>query len=529
MFQAVRSNTAASLSTRSTPARAPLTALTGNSRHNAALDARGADAGNRALPGAARTSATLRPSRVAVLQRKCACGGSAGVSGGCAECSEKKESELHRKAVGEADSAVAPPIVHQALRSPGQPLDRETRAWLEPRFGHDFGAVRLHTDATAAASARAVNAHAFTVGRDIVFASGQHAPRTSAGARLLAHELTHVVQQGGHAPSGRLEIGPARDSMERDADITAEAVMAGSPAAFAQKVSATRLQRLTPGGSEPDEIHDSMVEQFRREQGFPPGGVDASGKRVGPSDSEIKYQLLPKSLGKKFDCPWPADFASEDDAQWAMMCVSAPARPDKTCSLNEKHRAVLNDATTDARRRVQKAYGRMYMKGGPEYAQVVAGRIFDGTPPTAETIKTTLDNMKAILESGSLPFVGGTCADPLCDTTRSTPDTENAHAVAYESGPGNPVTICPRAFLSNYLHEFRRTVIHEVVHLAGIDIDPDVKERYCADYSCGAKCHDVTVADAWALFVDCLGGTLSQGAPAAATTPPAAASSAPSP
>jgi hypothetical protein len=84
-----------------------------------------------------------------------------------------------------------PLIVHEVLRSPGQPLDSQTRAFFEPRFGHDFSKVRVHTDTRASESTRAVNALAYTVGQDVAFASGQYAPRTDAGARLLAHELAH--------------------------------------------------------------------------------------------------------------------------------------------------------------------------------------------------------------------------------------------------------------------------------------------------------------------------------------------------
>ena len=89
-----------------------------------------------------------------------------------------------------------PLIVHDVLRSPGQPLDPATRAFMEPRFGHDFSKVRVHADARAAQSAQAINARAYTAGREVVFGAGQHSPDTSGGMRLLAHELTHVVQQG---------------------------------------------------------------------------------------------------------------------------------------------------------------------------------------------------------------------------------------------------------------------------------------------------------------------------------------------
>ncbi|HSA87019.1 MAG TPA: DUF4157 domain-containing protein, partial [Nitrospira sp.] len=92
---------------------------------------------------------------------------------------------------------IAPPIVHEVLNSPGRPLDPATRAFFEPRFGHDFSQVRVHTDERAEQSARAVNAHAFTVGPNIVFGAGKFSPASQGGRRLLAHELAHVVQQTG--------------------------------------------------------------------------------------------------------------------------------------------------------------------------------------------------------------------------------------------------------------------------------------------------------------------------------------------
>jgi hypothetical protein len=99
----------------------------------------------------------------------------------------------------------APPLVHEALATPGRPLEAATRDAMEQSFGHDFGRVRVHTDARADASARAVSALAYTVGTDIVFAAGRYSPGTGAGRALLAHELTHVVQQNvpSHASPGR--------------------------------------------------------------------------------------------------------------------------------------------------------------------------------------------------------------------------------------------------------------------------------------------------------------------------------------
>jgi hypothetical protein len=118
--------------------------------------------------------------------------------------------------------------------SVGRPLDEATRAALEPRFGYDFGHVRVHADATADRSARAAGARAFTSGRDIVFAADQYAPHAPAGRRLLAHELAHVVQQRSvrPPPGASPPLSRTGDLHERHADRAAEAVSrgAGTPA-----------------------------------------------------------------------------------------------------------------------------------------------------------------------------------------------------------------------------------------------------------------------------------------------------------
>jgi Domain of unknown function (DUF4157) len=98
---------------------------------------------------------------------------------------------------GDKGSMEAAPVVGDVLSSGGQPLDPVTREFFAPRFGHDFGSVRVHADAKAADSARSVNALAYTVGSHVVFGAGQYAPGSHAGQKLLAHELTHVVQQSG--------------------------------------------------------------------------------------------------------------------------------------------------------------------------------------------------------------------------------------------------------------------------------------------------------------------------------------------
>jgi hypothetical protein len=102
---------------------------------------------------------------------------------------------LSRAAASPGASLGAAPLVQEALRSGGQPLPAQTRAFMEPRFGHDFGGVRVHTGAEASRSAEAVAARAYTVGNDVVFRAGAYQPHAPEGAHLIAHELAHVVQQ----------------------------------------------------------------------------------------------------------------------------------------------------------------------------------------------------------------------------------------------------------------------------------------------------------------------------------------------
>ncbi|HEY0172923.1 MAG TPA: DUF4157 domain-containing protein [Pyrinomonadaceae bacterium] len=193
-----------------------------------------------------------------LLQRKCACGAA---TGRCARCDEQKLS-VRRKADGSQSRPTVPASVHETLRSPGRGLDAGTRSFMESRFGHDFSRVRVHADAQASESAADVSARAYTVGRDVVFARGQYAPQSGAGRRLLAHELAHTIQQTGGAgvglPAGGLEVGPAADSYEREADAAADAALSqtghtgASPLARAA-APAARLQRqpddkAKPGG-----------------------------------------------------------------------------------------------------------------------------------------------------------------------------------------------------------------------------------------------------------------------------------------
>jgi hypothetical protein len=167
-----------------------------------------------------------------LLQRKCDGGG-----GCCSDCDKKK---LQRDAIGPAPQRV-PPIVHDVLRSSGEPLDRGTRVAMESRFDHDFSRVRLHRDDRAAESAAAVGARGYTVGANVVL--GRNADRDT-----LAHELAHTIQQEGATYGGELEIGRADDPLEHDADGMARG---RSPLALRREPPKTEPPKQEPPKTEP--------------------------------------------------------------------------------------------------------------------------------------------------------------------------------------------------------------------------------------------------------------------------------------
>lgn len=164
-------------------------------------------------------------------QRQCALASGGGGSRFQTEQPSRGQDRLQTRRVQSSESGqtAVPHIVNEVLASPGQPLDPSARAFMEPRFGHDFSQVRVHTDAKAAKSADALNARAYTVGADIVFGQGEYPYGTELGRFLLAHELTHVVQQRGASPAAQTAgtVSDPSDASEREAEAVAERAVAG--------------------------------------------------------------------------------------------------------------------------------------------------------------------------------------------------------------------------------------------------------------------------------------------------------------
>jgi hypothetical protein len=131
--------------------------------------------------------------------------------------------------------------VHDVVNSGGgSPLEADTRVDMEARFGHDFGDVRVHTDGAAHESARSVNAQAYTVGTNVVFQQGRYEPASDEGRHMLAHELTHVVQQrsgpvDGTEAAGGVKVSDPADRFEREAVATADRVPVQRPESAVQR------------------------------------------------------------------------------------------------------------------------------------------------------------------------------------------------------------------------------------------------------------------------------------------------------
>jgi hypothetical protein len=187
------------------------------------------------------------------IQRKaaCACGGDcprcAQSQGQDASSIEKRSSPIQRRTTGRvAEDKEGLPEVEKTLAQPGRPLEPDLLHNMESRFGHSFANVRVHTDSAAARSARALNAHAYTVGQHVVFDSGEYRPQTGPGMHLLAHELTHVVQQGGASfrPERAIQLSSGSSHLEREADRAANQVLTGQRPTVHGSSDTSPVQRL---------------------------------------------------------------------------------------------------------------------------------------------------------------------------------------------------------------------------------------------------------------------------------------------
>jgi hypothetical protein len=251
------------------------------------------------------------------LQRACACGDV------CSKCQNEEAGREHlrtKQVHANRGEKVAPPVVHEVLRSSGQPLDPDTRALMEPWFRHDFSRVRVHADAQAARAAAEIGARAWTFRHNIAFGSDMYAPSTPRGAALLAHELAHVVQQQGLTRSpAALEIGEAEEAYEHEADAHLAAVAAGGTPRPLVSLSSPRIQRSLLSGFLdvllfvprlfglsffPIEDLQNYLADLKKRKG-PEGGLFSDNKaracveresELGPYDTQTKIWLVEDML-----------------------------------------------------------------------------------------------------------------------------------------------------------------------------------------------------------------------------------------
>jgi Domain of unknown function (DUF4157) len=391
-----------------------------------------------------------------LLQRKCACG-THSAQGQCTGCAEKK-ALLQRHGNGKSKSITAPPIINEVLRSTGHPLDISTRNFFEPQFGQDFSHVRIHADSRAAESARAVNALAYTVGRDIVFGSGKYQPYTRDGLRMVAHELTHTLQQsslsGTHSTA--LQVSGTDSAEEREADSVASHIDASQGVGNA----AVGVSRLP-------------VSQVQRSP------QPATTKSAKPS------------------CPNVTPDSSPDDFKAAACARPLPPDTPEECELTQAQTIALKSAQRLAASRVEGATLRIGTKEGETYAADLASRLFISDAPSVDDIKKILKKVGPFLSGTGVQFEGRTCADADC---------QHISTLAFVRATGTlPIFICPVTFTGT--QELYRTVMHEALHWAGITV-PDrtkVPEIYCEKYDCQAACGTSDIADAWMHYISCLG------------------------
>jgi hypothetical protein len=169
---------------------------------------------------------------------------------------------------GEVDDETAQSI--RSSKGSGQSLDENIAAKAGNALGHDFGDVNVHTDSQADSLSQDLGAKAFTTGNDIYFQSGAYNPDTSEGQRLISHELTHVVQQGGSSDvQGKMTVNDPNDQYEAEADSVADMVMNSPAETSVQRQEEDELQMKSVDSvqrQEEDELQMKSVDSVQRQE-----------------------------------------------------------------------------------------------------------------------------------------------------------------------------------------------------------------------------------------------------------------------
>ncbi len=332
-------------------------------------------------------------------------------------------------------AASAPRIGGDVLRSSGQPLDAQTRTLMESHLGHDFGRVRVYADGRAAESARAVGTSAYTLGHQVVFGAGQYRPRTSDGRRLLAHELTHVVQQT-VAPGSRADA--PEGAAEAEARGNAEAMGRGQSAGVHLTVGRPVLQRQPAARDEEVESILAAAARARRAPddrtgmvirgaeityrlirkyvpGYSPkvGGVGYDARASGVTAVKVGRDSISVTVGRDFILGTEAATldARAGEVERALERTGVP--PDETAA------ETLPEGPTASEAPAPEAATPAASSSPPEIAEVGKWSSLYGSPPKTyvgvpyETYKAGLGTLKATTEGGIKGATGrGTPAAP---------------------------------------------------------------------------------------------------------------------
>jgi hypothetical protein len=278
----------------------------------------------------------------------------------------------------------------------GEPLDDNTHSFFQKRFGFDFSAVRIHADSQAADSARSINALAYTVGRDVVFAASQYSPHTDRGRELLAHELAHVIQQR-RASAG---LAPASSSLEREAESASKAILSGHTIPAMQQVDRATLAKApqTPeekAAAAAKELRDALEEQARLPNEWLDAKISLDANQVELDNAKSRLEEIEK----------PNDFEkiNEDPRQRRTERRELRRTIDKKTEKVKKSQAALeavNAKMAGSAKKVQ-TLAREAEKLGVDVGQVVANLSPD--PLFGDELADKLEN----LEKGGGTHGGG--------------------------------------------------------------------------------------------------------------------------
>lgn len=264
-----------------------------------------------------------------------------------------------------------PPSVHDVLNSPGQLLDATIRAFFEPRFGHDFSRVRVHTDEQAGRSSQDVNAQAYSIGHNIVFGAGQYAPKTADGRRLIAHELTHVLQQKttGHGVTGNGSLGIQRQGVKGNSKPPRTETEGCDPSLQSDLKSMHHPAR--------DHVERAIVSLDPGWKGMTPANRAAFSQYFDPANSgqidngfvstvREKYKLIHSTMRSlRFDCDPSSWTLCGTSKKWCVggrlmwtcfgnlhVCSNAY----KTATLNHKIETIIHESVHNALLTTDRAY-----------------------------------------------------------------------------------------------------------------------------------------------------------------------------